>query len=485
MLHIGRNILSLVLSRVLSGVILFLIYTRLVQYLGPEAAGHFGLLGSYLTVFAFFVDLGMSQLVIKKMSEDATHMGKYLTNYFFIQLGLGILFMGIMDLLIYFADYPPHVKNALYVAALGLLLSSLSLPFRSVIVAVQKLTINAQVNFFNAFINAGLMALAIILRKDVFFLAFISVSVSIFDLLVYAFVVNRRFAKFRFDFDWQFVKQLFLWNTPFMTLTFFSIYNRVDGLILPHFRSFVENGYYAAAYKFWDTLAFFPGLLGISLYPFFAHAISKNLMDDVRRGLETYTRYMIAVAVPMAAATFILSKQITLEFFGAEFLPAADALWLLVLAVATLFIYTPANSLMISQLTGIATKVTGFTFFFNISMNLLLIPKYGFIAAAAVTAASEVIQTIGYTYFIKTRIIKFHFFRHFYKPASATLAMSLFLYFYRDHNIWLVMLVGSVIYAVSLLVLRFFQRSDWDLFKAAINIRKTLTPDSSNNNPTS
>lgn len=477
MQHLGRNIFSLVLSRILSGVILFLIYTRLVQYLGPEAAGHFGLLGSYVTVFSFFVDLGMSQLVIKKMSEDASHMGKYLTNYFLIQLGLGIVFMVIMDVLILLADYPPHVKNALYVAAGGLLLSSLSLPFRSVIVAVQKLTINAQVNFFNAFINAGIMALAIMLKQDVFFLAFISVGVSLFDLVLYSYIVNRKYAKFTFDFDWVFIKQLFVWNTPFMVLTFFSIYNRIDGLILPHFRSFVENGYYSAAYKFWDTLAFFPGVLGITLYPYFAQAISKNLLGDVKRGLEAYTRYMIAVAFPMAAGTFLLSRQITEEFFGPEFLPAAPALWLLVLAASILFIYTPANSLIISQLTGIATRVTAFTFFFNITANLILIPRYGFVAAAAVTVASEIIQTIGYSYFIKTRIVRYEFMRHFVKPGIATITMSMFVYFYQDRNLWLVMAVAGMIYAVTLLVLRFFEKADWDLLKSAVSVKKTITPE--------
>lgn len=477
MQHLGRNILSMVVSRVLSGVILFLIYTRLVQYLGPEAAGHFGLLSSYVTVFAFFVDLGMSQLVIKKMSEDSSNMGKYLTNYFLIQLALGLMFMGIMDVFVLLADYPPHVKQALYVAAVGLLLSSLSLPFRSVIVAVQRLTINARINFFNAFINAGIMALAIILKQNVFFLAFISVGVSLFDLAIYGYIVNRKYAKFTFDFDWAFIKQLFLWNTPFMMLTFFSIYNRIDGLLLPHLRNFVENGYYSAAYKFWDTLAFFPGVLGITLYPFFAQAISKNMLGDVKRGLETYTRYMIAVALPMAAGTFLLSKQITLEFFGPAFLPAAPALWLLVLAASILFIYTPANSLIISQLTGVATKITAFTFVFNIGLNLILIPKYGFVAAAAVTAASELIQTIGYSYFINTRIVKYEFFRHFTKPIVATLTMAMFVYFYNDRNLYLVIAVGGLIYGVTLFVLRFFERSDWDLLKSAVNIKKPVTPE--------
>src|ERR1700733_6435257 len=101
MLHIGRNILSLLISRILAAVILFLIYTRLLQYLGPEAAGQFGLLAAYLTVFNFFVDLGMQQLVIKKVSEDRTQASKYLSNYFGIQFLLGVGFMLIMDGLIF------------------------------------------------------------------------------------------------------------------------------------------------------------------------------------------------------------------------------------------------------------------------------------------------------------------------------------------------------------------------------------------------
>src|SRR6185369_5710379 len=97
MLHIGRNIISLLISRVITAIILFLVYTRLLQFLGPDAAGQYGLLAGYLTVFAFFVDLGMQQLVIKKISEDRSQASYYLTNYFGIQFLLGVGFMLIMD----------------------------------------------------------------------------------------------------------------------------------------------------------------------------------------------------------------------------------------------------------------------------------------------------------------------------------------------------------------------------------------------------
>src|SRR6185295_17234724 len=106
MMHIGRNILSLLISRVLAAAILFLVYTRLIQYLGPEAAGQYGLMAAYLTVFNFFVDLGMQQLVIKKISEDRTQASKYLANYFGIQFVLGLVFMLIMDAIIFTSHYP-------------------------------------------------------------------------------------------------------------------------------------------------------------------------------------------------------------------------------------------------------------------------------------------------------------------------------------------------------------------------------------------
>lgn len=476
MLHIGRNVISMLISRILAAVILFLIYTHLVQYLGPAQAGQFGLLASYLTVFSFFVDLGMSQLVIKKISEDREHASKYLNNYFTTQFLLALGFMVIMDAFVFFADYPQVVKNALYITALSLLVSAMSLPFRSVVTAFQRLTVMAKINFVNSLINATIMLLAIIFRQNVFFLAFISLTVAIFDLIFYYFYVNKQFAPFKFEFDISFVKQLFVWTWPFTLLTLFSIYNRVDGLLLPHLRNFTETGYYSAAYKIWDTLAFLPAIIGVSLYPFFAEAMSKNQIENVKKGLEVYTRYMIALAIPIAVGAFILADPITLTLFGREFAPAAPAVWLLVLASCVLFVYSPVNSLIISQRTKIATRVTGFTLLFNISANLIFIPKFGFVAAAAVTAASELIQTIAYTYVVKKQLVNFTYFANFVKPAIAAASMAAVLYFSPIKSLWVEVLLGGLVYAIVLLILRFFHREDWELLKAALNVRKNVYP---------
>lgn len=476
-MHIGRNIISLIISRVLAAVILFLIYTRLIQYLGPTLAGEFGLMAAYLTVFNFFVDLGMQQLVIKKVSEDKSLAAKYLSNYFGIQFLLGLGFMLIMDVLVLSAHYPPLVTHSLLIVSLGLLLTSLTMPFMAIINAFQKLSLIARVNFVNSIINASMMILAIIFRRNIFFLSFISGSIAAFDILVYGYLVNKKFAPFRLKFDFKFWKMLLIWNTPFMLLTIFSIYNRIDTLILPHLRNFTENGYYTAVYKFWDTLAFLPAVVAASLYPFFAESLARGEKSQVSQVLQTYTRYMIALGIPLTIGAYVLASKLTVAFYGPAFAPAASALWLLVAAVSVLFIYVPVNAVIISQRTKTATIITGCTLAFNLVLNLIFIPKYGFVAAAVITFFSEVIQLVGYTLVVKRQIVDFNYLSNFIKPILAGIVMGLVLKYVHGLNLWLEIIAGGVVYGVILLMLKFFNRHDWELFKTSINFRKPVGPD--------
>ncbi len=471
MLHIGRNIFSLLLSRIVTAIILLLVYTRLIQYLGPESAGQYGLLAGYLTVFAFFVDLGMQQLVIKKVSENKAEASKYLTNYFGIQFLLGVGFMVLMDVIVINANYPPLVTKALFVTGLGMLLSSMTMPFMAIINAFQKLSIIAWVNFANSAINAAMMLVVVMLHKSIFFLAFVPVVVSGFDILIYAIVVHRNFAKFKFTFDKIFWKQLLVWNAPFMLLTIFSIYNRIDTLILPHLRSFTENGYYTAVYKFWDTLAFLPAVVAAALYPYYAEKVASGEMEEVRKVLKTYTRYMIALAAPVAVGAYLLADKLTVAFFGQPFAPAAPALWLLVVAVAILFIYIPVNSLIISQKTKLAMIITGCTLFFNLAANLILIPKFGFVVAALITLISEIAQLIGYTWIVQRKIISFEYFPSFVKPIIASLIMGAVVFYFQHYNLWLVIGLGGLVYGISLLSLKFFHKQDWELIRHSIGLK--------------
>jgi O-antigen/teichoic acid export membrane protein len=475
MLHIGRNILSLITSRVLSAIILLLIYFRLPEYLGAEAMGKYGLQSSYLIVFAYFVDLGMQQLVIKKISENRAEASKYLSNYFGIQFLLGIAFALIMAATILVSDYPPLVTNSLLVTAGAMFLSSMTMPFMSVINAFERFKIIATVNFINTMINASMILLTIVFHRNILFLAFIPAVVSLFDIAVYSFIVRKHFAHLSFKFDKEFWKQLFIWNLPFIPLTIFSIYNRIDTLLLPHLRDFTETGFYTVAYKFWDLLAFIPGAVGAVLYPYFANRIFKGELTEARHVAQTYTKFMIALGVALSVGALLLAEPLLrLLLRTNDFAPAAPALWLLVMAVSVLMIYVPVNAIIVSQRTKTATKITGITLVFNLVANILLVPKFGFVTAAVITLASELLQLIGYTYIVQTKILRFKYFENFIKPAVAGLVMGLVIYYFREKNILFLLPGGGIIYLGTLLLTRFFTKEDLDLIKETFNFRKKV-----------
>ncbi|OGE73645.1 MAG: hypothetical protein A3C49_00310 [Candidatus Doudnabacteria bacterium RIFCSPHIGHO2_02_FULL_42_25] len=475
MLHIGRNILSLITSRVLSAIILLLIYFRLPEYLGADAMGKYGLQASYLIVFAYFVDLGMQQLVIKKISENKNEASKYLSNYFGIQFLLGLAFAAIMAVIVLAADYPPIVTKALLVTTVGLFLSSMTMPFMSVLNAFERFKVIASINFLNTMINASMILLTIVLHRNILFLAFIPVIVSLFDIAVYSYIVRKRFAHLKFKFDYDFWRQLFIWNLPFIPLTLFSIYNRVDTLLLPHLRDFTETGFYTVAYKFWDLLAFIPGAVGAVLYPYFASRLFMGELTEARRVVQTYTKFMIALGVALTVGAALLAERLLETLLRTtEFAPAAPALWLLVAAVSVLMVYAPVNSIMISQRTKTATKITGITLAFNLIMNILLVPKFGFVMAAVITLFSELIQLTGYTYIVRTKILNFKYFENFLKPFIAGLIMGVAIYYFKDRSIYLLLPAGGVIYLAGLLLMRFFTKEDIDLIKTTFNFRKKV-----------
>jgi O-antigen/teichoic acid export membrane protein len=156
----------------------------------------------------------------------------------------------------------------------------------------------------------------------------------------------------------------------------------------------------------------------------------------------------------------------------ASFAPAAAAVGVLVAAGALLMIYVPVNVIMVSQRTKTATKITGFTLLFNLTANIILVPKFGFVMAAVITLLSELIQLLGYTYVVKTQIINFKYLHNFIKPIIAGSIMGLVVYYLQNLNLFVVVGIGGVVYLAVLVMLKFFHEHEWELLKDTFNIKK-------------
>jgi len=181
----------------------------------------------------------------------------------------------------------------------------------------------------------------------------------------------------------------------------------------------------------------------------------------------------------MATGGMLLSEPIIRVLAGEQFIEAANVLAVLIWAPAILFLYVVVNALVISQLTRYATYITVFNVLVNIVGNILLLPRYGIVAAAATTIFSETLQGGYYFYLVKKKITQFTFFRNIWQPFVAAGLMGIAVFFLRDQFLLIPMVVGAAVYGILLLSFGFFRKEDWQYLTKLL--RRGYEPDKTEN----
>lgn len=473
--QVSKNIFWLTASRVIAMVLLAVAYFALFRYLQAYRYGQYQFILSYVLLFSTVVDFGIQQLVTKQISENPRETKTYFQNFFTFEALLAFVLYLLLIGIAYFNHYDQRVFYGIALAGLGMVANALTYPFLAVMAANQDLRKVALINFINSLVNISIIFLAIAFKKDIVFLASVQLIFGCLDLVLYRFFVRKhlpdpQILKAIFKFDFHLIKNILKLGWPFAILVGFSaIYNRIDVLIISHLKGFTDTGYYTAAYKLFDLLGFFPSVVSYTLFPFFAALMARGALSEVRVNLEKYLRLMVMAALPVAVGGMVLSRELIRLVAGPGYEPAAPVLAILIWAPALLFIYIPANALVISQLTKKAAVITGINVLVNVAGNLLLIPHYGIRAAAAMTVVSECIQAVFYYYFIKTKITDFNFVKYIYKPVLAAAVMGLVLWPLRHGSLAVSVPAGAAVYVILLAVLRSFTKNDLvfakDIFK--------------------
>src|SRR6266481_2744700 len=409
---VARNVTSLIVSRLVAGALVLVGYAAIFRYLGVFRTGEYQFALAYVTLFAVAVDFGIEQLVIKKVSENKEDAEKYLGNFFATEFILALVVYAAILLVAHFNHYDPLVQKTIAIIGLGTFINALTIPHTAIISAFEDMHILATVNFFDSVINVSVMFAVILLHQSIAFLAIVQELFGIMHLLVYSRIIKRyvphaHLFKYLEKLDFKLIYNMLYAALPFGSLVGFSIlYNKIDVIILSHIRGYAEAGLYTVAYKFFDFMAFFPAVVSSSLYPFFSSQMKLGNIELIKSTLEKYTKYMILLALPVAFGGAVLAPNINLLMagFNRQFYPGFMALHFLVFGTATLFIYSGVNSLMISQLTKYAVYVTFANIFINSIGNLLLIPHFGFRAAASMTFISELTQATFYFYMVNKKI---------------------------------------------------------------------------------
>jgi O-antigen/teichoic acid export membrane protein len=179
----------------------------------------------------------------------------------------------------------------------------------------------------------------------------------------------------------------------FIASLFIIAYFRVDILLLRFLGiDDAQIGLYGAAYRLIDAIMMLPALLVTGIFPalsFFYSADSAAHLAIFRKSGELL-RILAVVGVAIVLLLFPLSAPIVHLAFGKEFLGSSSPLRILLWAVPFIFINYLLYYLIVAMNRQKLNLIsTAFCLLFNLTANLLLIPRFGIIASAGITVGTE------------------------------------------------------------------------------------------------
>ena len=161
---------------------------------------------------------------------------------------------------------------------------------------------------------------------------------------------------------------------------------------------------------------------------------SKELL---KISYEKSVKYLVILGLPIAVGTTLLANPIILIIYKSGFSQSIVALQILIWSIPIIFINyilgTAINSINKQRDT---VKTTFVAMLLNIILNLLLLPKYGLIAACFITVLTELTCFMFWFHIMNVHGYKIPYPQNFIKPTLASLIMGLVIILVLHANIF-------------------------------------------------
>ena len=205
-----------------------------------------------------------------------------------------------------------------------------------------------------------------------------------------------------------------------------NLFFRADVFIIQASQGDTALGSYDAAYKFINMLPLIPAYFTLAAFPLlsrYAASNSERLIDSYRLA----AKLLFIVAWPITIGTMILAPDLIRVLAGESYLPnSAIALRILIWFLPISYVNGITQYVLIAvNRQRTITIAFAMAVSFNLGANLVLVPMYGYVAAAAVTIATEVVLFVPLSISVRRYVGEFNWVGFAVRPLLAAAAMGL------------------------------------------------------------
>jgi O-antigen/teichoic acid export membrane protein len=470
-----RNSLLRVGGYAIGAVLQFLGIVLIGRYLGAEQFGNFAVISAWVGIFQLVADMGVRNILIRNIAMQRDDFRQHLTVARTLLWFLSVLSMTGVVIVANLLTSSAEVRHAMYLAGLAALFTFYGLSYSAVLRAFEEMDWDICGFVLHKIV---LIALLWLVSRTSSGLqgVFAATLVANAGLWLYFWaVVGIRHGRAPISLNLQAGRALLAEALPLGVAEILRrLKQHVDKLLLATLATPTAVGLFSAAYKLLEAMTPFTANVTLPLFPVFSR-LAQESPAQLFRALGQSLKFLYIMGTPIAVLLYVFAEPIMMLFFGEAYRDATVTLQVLAPAVL-LLMPTSAYSYAFTALgrQRLYAACIAISLLTNLILDLLLIPRYGYLGAAFGTLAAEASLFLAGLIMIGQQSGNIDSLRLLWRPLLAGLVMGAvcrLLHNAIPTGVVVELCSGLAAYGGLLLMLQTFTAEERALLTQALRIR--------------
>jgi len=454
--RVAWNTVTQAAARIVTLALSVLTTYLLTRHLGVSGYGVYVTVTVYLPFFALFVDAGITTLVVRSLSTGNAQRDLFRESLG-LRLALGLaatLVAFVLALLLYRGTTDSVTRNAIAIGLPMILFMTAASATNGLFQARLEMDRVAVSEITGQLVATALIAAFVVNGLSIYWVVAAAVAGTFVNMTMLLLLARRTDS----------VRPLFVprrWGVMLrqglplgVALMIATVYFRADLILLSVLKGPHAAGIYGVAYRLLEAVIAFPGFFYVSIFPLLSRAAGRHDLETFRDVTQRAFDVLVVAAVPVVFGTVALAPEIVQALAGDRFRASVAPLRVVIVGGGLMFVNGLFTFVLIAVDRQVTLLWTGLVaLVFNVALNLALIPRYSYNAAAAIATASEVLTLAALSVLVLRFAGFVPGFRVAVKAAVAGAFMVACLAF-TPSNLALLIVVGACAYALALLLLR-------------------------------
>jgi O-antigen/teichoic acid export membrane protein len=250
-----------------------------------------------------------------------------------------------------------------------------------------------------------------------------------------------------------------------------SVFWRIDLWVLKAFAGAAAVGIFSAGIKYLDGLNVIPSYFTLAIFPLMSRYAQAG-KDSLSKAYRLAVQLLFMVSVPIAVFVTFASTTLIRILGGAAYLPdSATALSIMIWSVPIGFVNSVTQYALIAvNQQRFLTRAFVVGVAFTGAANLVLVPRYGYVAAAAILIPAELSLFIPFYWAVRRYVTPMPWFSLLWRPLVAGALDAAVVWGLERAGIPAILawILGFLVYLTMLLVLRAFRGEEFEVITARL-----------------